>query len=527
MQSQLTDEPASHHQPVSSGPSRRWRWVWPLADADDGAAPDPADRRRYAAVMGAVTLLLVLPIVFTAYVPLVDYPNHLARTWLIANYDQLSWVRAQYELLPGVTPNMVMDVIVPPLVGPLGLIAAGKTFLVLLVALFAFGCHRLGRALHGRESWLAPAAALMVYNSNFLWGFVNSVFGAAMFAITFSYWLEWRHRWTAVRLLVVALLVLATFASHLGAYAILGVACVAATGVEVLARRRRLGAALLDGLPLVPALLYFALFLGGKGEAGALVWNTPLGKAIALTAPLRSYSLALDAVVFLVVAVALGIAAVRSRPVLVRIPAFAAAAALGVAFLVSPKDLFTSGGADARIVVPTAILAVLALSFRLPRRLGAVLLGAVLVAGAIRTTSIWLVWNRLDAEAARGMALVERVPMGARMLTATFPSADIAQAKLDRTFEHLPVLAVVTRQATIPTLFAISGQQPLVFRTAPRRYSNPPPMTPDATGEYDYVWTYGAPREVRDTLLRSSAPIDSSGAFVLWQVRNQGGRAPD
>ncbi|CAA9336482.1 MAG: hypothetical protein AVDCRST_MAG11-2740, partial [uncultured Gemmatimonadaceae bacterium] len=488
------------------------------------AAPRPADlaeRRSYTLVMIAVTLALTLPILFTAYVPLVDYPNHLTRAWLLANYDRLPWIRAAYETVPGLTPNMVMDVIVPPLVGPLGLVAAGKAFLVLLVMLFAFACHRLGRALHGRESWLAVPAAFLVYNSNFLYGFVNSVFGTAMFAVTLAYWLEWRHRWTALRLVGTSALVVATFATHLGAYAMLGVAFGAITGVEFLTRRRRFGLALLDALPLVPSLLYFVTFVRGNGEPGWVTWNSALGKAIALAAPLRSYSVALDAAVCLTVAVTLTLAVRRSPSVTVQVAALSGAAALGLAFLATPREIFTSGGADARFVVPAALLAGLALSFRLPRRVGAALLGVAVAAGTVRTAAIWHVWRGLEVEAARGMALLDRVPVGTRLYAATFPSADIAQGKLDRSFEHLPVLAVATRQATVPTLFAHRGQQPLIFRYPPRRYKSPPPVTPDVTREYDHIWTYRAPSAVRDTLLQSSTPVATSGAFVLWEVRDR------
>jgi hypothetical protein len=60
--------------------------------------------------------------------------------------------------------------------------------------------------------------------------------------------------------------------------------------------------------------------------------------------------------------------------------------------------------------------------------------------------------------------------------------------KADRGFFHIIQLWTVSRGADISSLFALPGQQPLVFRQAPcanREWA--------CIASYDYIWTYDPP----------------------------------
>src|SRR5215216_6470662 len=106
-------------------------------------------KTQYWLLLCLAGVLLCLPVVFTNYVPLVDYPNHLARAYILHSYDQVPAYRAEYRVALGPLPNLAVDLVVVVGLSFFGLPAAGKIFLITTVLLFVAGCHRLGRAIHG------------------------------------------------------------------------------------------------------------------------------------------------------------------------------------------------------------------------------------------------------------------------------------------------------------------------------------------------------------------------------------------
>jgi hypothetical protein len=89
-----------------------------------GIAPDSSGSKVFfnvaAYVLGAFTLS---PLLFVSVPPLVDYPDHLARMWILV-YGSENYV-ANWHLLP----TLAMDLVVPPLAQILPVEAAGKLFI--------------------------------------------------------------------------------------------------------------------------------------------------------------------------------------------------------------------------------------------------------------------------------------------------------------------------------------------------------------------------------------------------------------
>src|SRR5215212_2730386 len=181
---------------------------------------------QYRLLLCLAGLLLCLPVIFTRYVPLVDYPNHLARAHILHFYEHVPAYQSAYAPAPAPLPNLAVDLVVTTLLNFFGLLTAARIFLVVIILLFVAGCHRLGRAIHGGPTWLAIPCCFLVYNSSFLYGFVNYVFGVGLFCVTLSYWLEWRRELNASRFLLVTLLAACSYLAHLSAYSFLGVAFV-------------------------------------------------------------------------------------------------------------------------------------------------------------------------------------------------------------------------------------------------------------------------------------------------------------
>lgn len=485
-------------------------------------------KAQYWCLLCLTGALLCLPVIFTAYVPLVDYPNHLARAYVLRFYDEVPAYAAEYRVALEPLPNLALDLIVPLALRFFGPLTAGKIFLVLTVLLFVAGCHRLGRAIHGSPTWLALPCCFLVYSSTFLYGFVNYVFGVGLFCLTLSYWLEWRGRPGVARFLLLTLLVVCSYLAHLSAYFFLGAAFVTVGAWDYLAGKEPLRRVVAGLAPLgLPAAL-FVLFMRGSGQAGRIEWNTLGGKAIGLLSPVLTYNYTLDACLLAALAVAAVAAARSAESVRAAWPTFTAGAAFLLLYFVSPKVLFTSSGADARFVIPGVLLCVLSLRLSLKARAGGLILLVVLGACCVRVGAIWGTWRGLEGRVAAEAARLGALPEGARVYPVLVLPQDRRREKLERSFTHLPHYATIGRRAVVPTLFAFEGQQPLRFRQRPRyaeaaSYSSEEWQQLSAVwlgylDDYDYLWTYGADEPLRAVIAGRCAKVYDEDGFSLWRV---------
>src|SRR3954470_15581964 len=92
--------------------------------ADGTSFPRERQLERPLAVAGQTLLvaaLIVLPLVYTLVPPLEDYPNHLARVFALASLPNNDILAHFYEAHWASIPNLIMDLIVPPLVPMFGI----------------------------------------------------------------------------------------------------------------------------------------------------------------------------------------------------------------------------------------------------------------------------------------------------------------------------------------------------------------------------------------------------------------------
>jgi hypothetical protein len=198
----------------------------PRRGAGLGGAPHWFGPGLRAWVVFALLLALVAaPVFSTVLPPLFDYPNHLARMHLL-----LEGGDRFYAVRWAPLPNLAEDLIVPPLARLMPLEAAGKLFLVAILALIAGGALYLNRVATGGWRPWPLAAFLLLYNRSFLWGFLNYLFGLGAALVGLGLWLalEGRRPWLQALAAMAAALV--CFFSHLAAF---GVYLVAICGVEL------------------------------------------------------------------------------------------------------------------------------------------------------------------------------------------------------------------------------------------------------------------------------------------------------
>jgi hypothetical protein len=489
------------------------------------------EKTSYWLLLCLTGALLCAPVAFTTYVPLVDFPNHLARAHILHFYEQVPAYKAAYAPAPAPLPNLAVDLIVTQLLRFFGVLTAGSIFLTLTLLLFVAGCHRLGRAIHGSPTWLALPCCFIAYNSNFLYGFVNYSFGVGLFCVTLSYWLEWRRGLNVGRFLLVALLVFCSYLAHLSAYSFLCATFVVVAAWEYRAGKESLAKTVLKLAPLVFPAALFVLFMRGGGKDGWVGWNTPAGKAVGLLSPVLTYDYALDACVLAALAVVAFVAFALSRKrggLGVVWPTFGAGLVLLLLYFLSPKAALGGSAVDVRFVIPCLLLCVLSLKFGLRGRAGKLLMLAVLCVACVRLAAVWKTWAELDVRIAAEVARFEVLPDGARVYPVIVMSQDRQMEKVERSFRHLAHYTTTSRHAFVPSLFTIDGQQPLGFRERPRfveasSYSSEEwqQLSPRWLGyldDYDYLWAYGLDDSLRALAGSRCTKVYEEDGFSLWRV---------
>ncbi|MGH9453818.1 MAG: hypothetical protein ACRD2O_07600, partial [Terriglobia bacterium] len=320
-----------------------------------------SDTRLYWLLLALVIAILCLPLLTVKYIPLVDYPNHLARVYILRHYHDIPLFQQNYEvrLLP--IPNLAIDLIVLFLLHWFSILTAGRMFLVLAVLLFVAGCHLLAKSVHGRPSWLVIPCAFFAYSTLFFWGFVNDIFSLSMFLVTLAFWYRWREHWTLLRWSAVVLLVLGTYFSHITGYSFAAAAIGLMTLWFLFKRQMTLGHAVTSLLPLLPPVILFLAFMQGGGQAGKILWGSLYQKVAGGLGLVITYNYHFDACILLGFIAILLLAAWQAQRVRIVQPVFFVGVLFALAFLAAPFWFLTGVGADDRFVPAAAVLLALSL----------------------------------------------------------------------------------------------------------------------------------------------------------------------
>ena len=480
-----------------------------------------AEEGLYQVVFLASVVVLCLPLLLTTYAPLKDYPNHLARAYVLAHYADVPLYQQNYVLSRRIVPNLGMDIIVGPLLRVVDLTTASRLFLCLIVVVFAGGCDRLGKAIHGHRTWLAVPCSFFVYNSMLLYGWVNYMFGLGCFCWTLAYWLSRRHRWTARQFAMVTILTSCAYIVHLTAYAFLGAVFVTICAWDVWKSQATVRDAVVSLCPLAPAAVLHLAQTIGQRSTGVVIWNSVLGKVVATMPLFLSYSRGFDLVFVMILG---GICVVAwwwsEKLELVQPPFLAGLVLLGL-LLLAPKVALASG-ADARFFPPAAILLLLSTRLTMSRRMAAVLLVGCLTLFSMRVGVIGKTWGRMDRRIAAQVAMFSVLPEGARVYPV-FPSPEmVSLSKKEFGLLHVISLATITRHAQVFSQFAMPGQEVVLFRTKPvyQDLGNMPDGWVPDVAQAEYVWSYRVPTSVEDMLTRVSVPVATQNGFTIWKVRS-------
>ena len=176
--------------------------------------------------VGAIALALLivaalLPVMLVPIPAMVDYPNHLARMYILAANGTAD-ANPYYQVEWALTPNLAMDLIIPHLAHLIGVENAARAFLLFTQIMIVGGAIVLEVVVKGRTQLSGFAAVMFLYCLPFTWGFLNFEFAlaVAVWGIAAMLAIE-EHPWPA-RLAVNSAFLVALFAAHFFALGIYG-----------------------------------------------------------------------------------------------------------------------------------------------------------------------------------------------------------------------------------------------------------------------------------------------------------------
>jgi hypothetical protein len=491
-------------------------------------------------VLVLLLALAAIPILVTPIPAMVDYPNHLARMFLLAR-DSAN-ASPFYEVRWALYPNLAMDLLVPPLGRIIGVELATRFFLLLSAVLVVGGAMTLERVVKGRVEISGFIAVLFIYSLPFTWGFLNFEFGVgiALFGIAAALALQnfsWRMRLASYAVFSVLL-----FTAHFFALGFFGFAI----GLHELARARALrtpfrvlaGRLIVLALPAAVLLALMVATGGGVGGEGTS-WFFFM-KPTWVFAILNGYNLFISGIGVAILAALIVLLARRGA---LRFRQSGAWLAIGFTalYLVMPSRLLDTSFVDVRVLAAAALILPAFVTVAFPNsswRWAALVLVSVIALAQIAT--VMTVWTGYRPEYAAMRSSFALLDPGARVLVAHSgdaddpPMANLAEYPI----YNAPTLAVNDADAFVPNFYAAAGKQPVTVRPewehlavlhagpAPIRLlaaiaeqgapAGTPPFIAEWPEDYDYLYLLGSP--IPNPMPGLLEELDSGARFVLYRI---------
>ena len=454
----------SHRQsPLSVSPSRTLSQPFTTALIDTGSPV-----RQCFVVYTILIAAMLSPLIWAPIPPLVDYPNHLARMWILVHSKEIPELALNYDIHWRILPDLAMDLVVTTLSRVIPVEEAGRLFIAMTMLALVGGTLTLYRVLHGRLEIWPICSVLFIYNAALFWGFVNCLFATGLYLFAFSGWIATRDWRGGPRILTFSAVASFLLLLHLFAFGLYGLSVVAyelaaGTNVQRMSPRRLVewGVAYLQFLPGI-ILWYASLAHSGSTSTS---YGDFVAKLYALISPFTfaHQPVALDRIIGLLISLFLMLSILSRTLKLVPEMRFVLAAMIVTAVLM-PNRMSGSWNADIRLPVALPFVAIASSRLEASRKS---MVGLFAVAGLIAlglrvwaVSQSWCDYNRWYTEFRAASAAI--MP-GKRLLVVAaptlgqelkLPGVPAALAKPQWvTFSHMGALAVIDRAVFFPYLF--------------------------------------------------------------------------
>lgn len=473
---------------------------------------------RLAAILILAAMLLV-PIWSVAFPPLLDYPNHLARSFVLAHLDDPAYMFSRFFHSDwGAYPYLGMDASLAVLDRIFPVETAGRVFLsVCMLALPAAAWFFLSQINPGDDA-TALWALLIAGNVFFLEGFLNFDLSIAVGFLALGLWLRWLAkpgigRWVAALAAFTAL-----YFTHLLGFGVSGLIVAAYLALS----RRPLRVWIWSGAVALPGLIFYLHSSRIGLTVNTIIFRGLDDKLDSLKMILHGYWPALDWISLAALGAWFLAAWWRNSEFRWNWHWGVIAAFLFVLFWAIPWMWGAGSDLDIR-VLPFMFVTILATA-RVGRR--AKWLAAIpLLLFAARTASFTQHFIAAQPELAGLARSFEIVPRGALVL----PIVEGDEDPIERPFTHFWAYGVIRKGWFSPYLMDAIGQTPLRIdydSYSPDGFWNlvydEAPDWNQVQSDYEYVWAYAVPK-FSPALAGIGDRIYSYGPLEVYRMRKSPG----
>jgi hypothetical protein len=460
-------------------------------------------------------VMLVAPIWTAEFPPLLDYPDHLARSFVLAHLrDPAFSFNNFYRADWGAYPYLGMDASLAILARLFPIETAGRVFLSLCALALPAAAWFFLRAVNPADEAATAWALLLSFNVFFLEGFLNFDLSIAVGLIALGLWLRWLVQPGIARWVAAIAAFTALYFTHLLGFGIAGLILIA----YLVLSRRRLRDWIWSGALGLPGLAFYLHSSRVGLGVTKMVFHGLDDKLDSLQMILHGYWPALDWISL----AALGVWFLAAKW---RNPEFhwdrkwiLIAAFLFALFWVIPWMWGEGSDLDIR-VLPFLYVVILATA-RVGRR--AVWLAAIpLILFVARTASIEQHFAAVQPELAGLARSFDVVPRGALVL----PIVEGDEDPIERPFTHFWAYGVIRRDWFSPYLMDAPGETPM--RIIHESYTpdgfwnlvyDTPPDWSAVRRDYQYVWAYDVSKFSPD-LAKVGDRVYTFGLLEVYRLR--------
>lgn len=462
-------------------------------------------------------LVAILPFWTVRYPVVTDYPNHLARWFVLFHIKDGAYHFAKmYAPAWGPLPYISPDVLAMALQYFLPIDIVGRLILSLCVILPAYATYFFLKEACPENVGLASFGIFMALNPNLQLGSISNEFSLAFCLLVVGLWVRYCRTPKVITAVGIAGCILLVYLSHLSGFIIAGLAM----GVYALFQEQRwkkLGT--LAALSL-PALLIYVHDPSHGGGASSFEYGTIWDKMRGLLFPLRLYTSKLpDLIVLAGLAIVVSLL-LKSRPRFVFQPVWLAVCGISLStYLAAPGIYGLIGYIDTRFA-PFVFLFALAI-FRFSRIPRSVYIGLALL--VLFRVAMWeQLFISQQRELTQMSASFEAIPRNARILPlARLPNTGV----IGTATIHHSAYGVIQRGFLDPMLFHHPGIQPIHLigtlycpNIRCDVSSEPEVDWQRVANSYDYLWVNNDP-EIEAFTSRIGDVVFSNDLVTVYRVR--------
>ena len=166
--------------------------------------------------------LFSLPVWLSEYPPLTDYPNHLLRITILKEFGNTHYNFSEYFKFRNFpVPNVISDYFILFLSNLCPLQTAGKIYLNLYIILLPLSLFYFLKIVDRRKIYLGFFSFFFIYSFFFNSGFLNFCGSIPLFFFALAYWWKIKEGGSTLQFVILSLLFLLVYFSHIAAFVIL------------------------------------------------------------------------------------------------------------------------------------------------------------------------------------------------------------------------------------------------------------------------------------------------------------------